>query len=125
MGTGRRRVLVVEADRSVSRMLMLSFRAAGLAPVHVSSGADAIQALDGTEVEAVVIDPDLPDDLGSLVLDRLRKASEPPREPLLWVIISAQDLEQVTELYGLVGDRFLAKPFDPWDLINILRTLSG
>ena len=105
-------------------MLLLSFRAAGLDPVHVTSGADALQALEATHVEAVIIDPDLPDDLGRLVLDRLREAPEPSRKPLHWVVMSAQDIEHVTELYGLVGDRFLAKPFDPWDLIDILRTLS-
>ncbi len=104
---------------------MLSLRAAGLDPVHVSSGADALRVLDAIQVEAVVIDPDLPDDLGSLVMKRLRDASKPPRKPLYWVVVSAQDVEHVTTLYGPLGDRFLAKPFDPWDLINILRALSG
>ena len=104
---------------------MMSLRAAGLDPVHVSSGADALQALDAIQVEAVVIDPDLPDDLGGLVLNRLREVSGPSRKPLYWIVLSAQDLEHVTALYGPLGDRFLAKPFDPWGLIDILRTLSG
>ena len=105
--------------------MLLALRAAGLDPVHVSSGADALQALEEMQVEAVVIDPVLPDGLGSLVLDRLREATEPPRKPIHWVVISAQDVEQVTALYGPIGARFLAKPFDPWDLVDILSTLSG
>ncbi len=124
MGTGRRRVLIVETDRSVSRMLLLSFRAAGLDTILASSGADALQVLDASQVEAVVIDPDLPDDLGRLVLDRLRETSKPHRKPLHWIVMSAQDIEHVIELYGPVGGRFFAKPFDPWDLVDILRTLS-
>lgn len=104
-------------------MMLLALRAAGLDPVNVSSGADALKALDTTQVDAVVIDPDLPGDLGSLVLDRLREASGPSRTPIRWVVVSAQDIERVTALYGPIGDRFLAKPFDPWDLVGILRAL--
>ncbi len=97
-------------------MMLLALRAAGLDPVNVSSGADALKALDTTQV-------DLPGDLGSLVLDRLREASGPSRTPIRWVVVSAQDIERVTALYGPIGDRFLAKPFDPWDLVGILRAL--
>lgn len=48
MGAGRRRVLIVETDRSVSRMMLLSFRAAGLDTILASSGADALQVLDAS-----------------------------------------------------------------------------
>lgn len=125
MGADRRRVLVIEADRSVSRMMLSSLRAAGLDPVPVSTGADALQALDAIQVEAVVVDPDLPDYLGSQVLDRLREASESPRKQILWMVVSVRDPEHVTAYYGPIGDHFLAKPFDPWDLIDALRTLPG
>ena len=112
---------MVEVDPGVSRAILLSLRTAGLDPVHVSSGAAALQTLNAIHVEAVVIDPDLPDDLGGRVLDRLREAGEPPRKPIPWVVVSAQDFERVTALYGPIGDRFLAKPFDPWRLVDMLQ----
>ena len=121
MGTGKRRVLVVEADRGVSRMMLLSLRAAGLDSIHVSTGAGALQTLEAIQVEAVVIDPELPDGLGSQVLDRLREAPESPRMHIRWVVVSGQDAEHVAALYGPIGDHFIAKPFDPWDLVDILE----
>ena len=74
--------------------MLLSFRSAGLDTILASSGADALQVLDASQVEAVVIDPDLPDDLGRLVLDRLGETSKPRRKPLHWVVMSALDIQQ-------------------------------
>ena len=42
----------------------------------------------------MVIDPDLPDDLGRLVLDRLGETSKPRRKPLHWIVMSALDIQQ-------------------------------
>lgn len=116
------RVLVVESDSGVSRMILLSLCTAGFEPVHASSGAAALRLLDSVQVEAVVIDPDLSDGLGGRVMDRLR-GNVHSQSAIPWIVVSAQDEEDLKGSFGPTGSHFLAKPFDMWDLVRTLRRL--
>ena len=122
---GPRRVLLIEADTGVGRMILLALRSAGFDPIHARTGSEALRALDETVVDAAVFDLDLPDGLGGRVLSRLRESDPQGSLSPPWVVLSAQDLEELTALYGPVGERFLSKPFDPWHLVEILREAMG
>ena len=76
--TRRPRVLVVEDDQSVSRMLRLSLSSAGFEITEMSTGGDALRVLDSAEVDAVVLDLGLPDDLGGKLLGRLQGGAASP-----------------------------------------------
>ena len=125
MASRRLRVLLIEADPGVGRMILLVLHSAGFDPIHITGGADALKVLETTDVEAVVIDPDLPDGLGGQVLSRLRDYEGRGNTPVPWVVVSSQDIDHLIVRHGSVGDWFLAKPFNPWDLIEILRTSTG
>ena len=120
---GGPKVLLVEDDQSVSRMLRLSLRSAGFEVTAVSTGVDALRALDAEPVDAVVLDLGLPDRRGGAVLDRLKSEGRSEDESPAWVVISALDQGEATRQYGPLGRHFVAKPFDPWDLVNLLRGL--
>ena len=115
------RVLVVEDDQSVSRMLRLSLSSAGFEITEVSTGADALRALDADRMDAVILDLTLPDGLGGAVLERLRRVGGTRADSPAWVAISALDQAEATERYGPLGRHFLAKPFDPWALVGLLQ----
>ena len=117
-----RSILVVEPDPGVGRMLLLVLRSAGFAAVHTGTGADALKVLAEGWADAAVIDPDLPDGLGGRVMDRLRM-SEKSGTDVPWVVVSAQDEEDLRGAFGSLGDYFLSKPFDIWNLVRILQTL--
>lgn len=125
MVEGLRRVLIIEGDMGIGRMVLLTLRSAGFDPVHAHTGPEALKALDETPVDAVVLDLELPDGFGSQVLDRLRYSGRQDSPALPWVVLSARDLDELTSLYGPVGDRFLSKPFDTWHLVQILRAATG
>ncbi len=117
------RVLVVEDDHSVSRMLRLSLNAAGFETTAVSTGGDALRPLDSDDVDAVVLDLGLPDNLGGEVVERLRGGLETSTP--VWVVISALDAQEATSRYGQLGTHFISKPFDPWDLVGLLKDQLG
>jgi CheY-like chemotaxis protein len=58
-----------------------------------------------------------------MVLDRLRQLKQRGDPTLVWVVISAQDRADVARQYGPPIPHFLAKPFDPWDLVRSLEEL--
>jgi two-component system KDP operon response regulator KdpE len=117
------RVLVVEDDQSIRRMLRFSLRDAGFAITEVVTGAEALQTLENDVPEVVVLDLGLPDGLGGDVLKWLRQAEDSTDRGPVWVVISAQDQSDVVKQYGPLGRRFLAKPFNPWELVMRVQEL--
>ena len=115
-------VLLIEHDPSVTRMLRFALSAAGFGCAQASSGAEALQVLDGDPADAVVLDLGLPDGQGGTVLKRLRCWGEGVPAPT-WVAISVMDRAEVNSRYGDLGDRFLRIPFDPWQLVRLLESL--
>jgi two-component system, OmpR family, KDP operon response regulator KdpE len=117
------RVLVVEDDQSIRRMLRFSLRDAGFNISEASTGKEALQTLEKDVPAAVVLDLGLPDSLGGAVLEWLRQPEHSAVDSPVWVVISALDQEDVVKQYGPLDRHFLAKPFNPWDLVMTLAEL--
>jgi two-component system KDP operon response regulator KdpE len=117
------RVLVIEDDQSIRRMLRFSLRDAGFAITEVATGAAALQILEQDVPEVVVLDLGLPDGLGGAVLKWLRQAEDSVDASPVWVVISALDQSDVVKQYDSLGWRFLPKPFNPWELVMRVQEL--
>jgi two-component system KDP operon response regulator KdpE len=117
------RVLVVEDDRSVRRMLRFSLREGGFEITEAATGGEALLSLQAQMPKAVILDLGLPDGLGGVVLDWLRQSKDRPTGCPVWVAISAQDQNDVARQYGPLGRHFLPKPFNPWELVTRLQQL--
>lgn len=115
-------MLVIEDDDSVARVLRLCLSAVGFDVAAVRTGEEALRVAEVEPIDAVVLDLGLPDSLGGAVLAWLRRLGRSGGPP--WVIISALDREEAARRYGPLGT-FLAKPFDPWDLVGKLDELLG
>ena len=89
---------------------------------QTSTGAEALRILQELSPEAAVLDLQLPDGQGGAVLDLLRRSEGTAKAPV-WVVISALDQAEAIKRFGPLGSHFLAKPFDPWQLVAILNTL--
>ena len=105
-------VLVVEDDSAVQRTLRMAFQAAGFSVELVDTGAEALRVLHSQRPDAVTVDLSLPDRRAGDVLAWLRQHSTP------WFVISALDEGDAAKQYGQFSGRFIAKPFDPWDLVD-------
>jgi two-component system KDP operon response regulator KdpE len=117
------RVLVVEDDQSIRRMLRFSLRDAGFDIIEAVTGAEALRLLKNDAPEAIVLDLGLPDGLGGAVLEWLRQTEGGNSGGPVWVVISALDQSDVVKQYGPPGRCFLAKPFNPWELVVRVQEL--
>ena len=115
------RVLVIEDDSGIARMLHISLGAAGFDSVEVDNGLDGLEMLRREAVDAVILDLVLPNGLAGDILEWLRKP--PPCKAPAWVVISALGPTEVARRYGDLSEKFFAKPFDPWALIRRLNDL--
>lgn len=103
-------------------MLRLSLTSAGFDIVAVSTGKDALRSMESESPDAIILDLGLPDNLGAVVLSRLRQHNHAEGSPA-WVVISALDRQEVVGRYGPIGGHFMAKPFNPWDLVALIESL--
>ena len=104
-------------------MLRFSLRNAGFDTSEVTTGGEALRILEQQPPDAAILDLQLPNGQGRAVLDWLRQLDGPASDSPVWVVISALDSEEATRRFGPLCGRFLPKPFDPLNLVKMLRTL--
>jgi DNA-binding response OmpR family regulator len=113
-------VLLVEDDEAVRRMLHLVLRGGDFDVTAVTTGTEALAHLSERPVGAVLLDLDLPDGRSADVLRWLHENHERPP----WLVISAMDRRDALRLDETIGERFMAKPFDPWALVDSIRAMT-
>ena len=119
--TGDRRILVVDDDPDTRVMVRSVLEAEGYAVDTADDGFAALRAVDSTQPDCVVLDVMMPGMDGHAVLNRIR-ASERAGLPVVMLTAAAGD-DQAWQAWTEGVDYFLAKPFDPHELLRFLDYL--
>ncbi|WP_289042279.1 response regulator transcription factor [uncultured Aliiroseovarius sp.] len=114
------RILIVEDDAMLADGLSVGLRLSGFTPEHVSTCADAQEALAHGGFAAVVLDIMLPDGSGLDLLARIRDTAN--RTPVLLLTALDQVDDRVAGL-DLGADDYLGKPFDLDEVTARLRSI--
>ncbi|MEK7476938.1 MAG: response regulator [Candidatus Coatesbacteria bacterium] len=117
----RLRVLIVEDDARLLEVMKDVLTETGEFLVQTATGGlDAGLAIAEFNPDAVVLDVMLEDVPGSAVVRRLRQSSL-GRSVRIIAISGRASPEDVAEIKAAGADIFLAKPFEPRDLLKALR----
>lgn len=103
------------------QVLRLALRSAGFEVIGATNGGQALQEMDRTPVDVVMLDLGLPDGRAGDVLARLRR-HEGQSSPG-WLALSALDPGDAEKRYGPLGDRLVPKPFDAWKTVRQIEGL--
>jgi len=115
------RVLVVDDDAPVRRMLRRTLAAEGLEVVSAADGGRALAAAERDPPDLVVLDVSMPGMDGLAVCRRLRAAGV--SAPVL--MLTARDaVEDRVAGLDAGADDYLVKPFAPAELLARLRALA-
>jgi two-component system KDP operon response regulator KdpE len=111
------KILVVEDEESLARMLRSSLIQAGYAVTSARTGREAMEELRSQQFGVVLLDLGLPDVDGKEVIAAVREHSHIPL-----VVISARDSgrEKIAAL-DLGANDYVAKPFDMGELLARIR----
>ncbi|MGB3865271.1 MAG: response regulator transcription factor [Xanthobacteraceae bacterium] len=114
------RLLVVEDNEELAGLLAQGLQAAGYQIDHLSSAADARNALGTTRYAALILDLGLPDSDGLSILRELRHR----RDPIPVLVLTARGgvEDRVTGLRSGADD-YLVKPFAFDELVARLEAL--
>lgn len=114
------RILVVEDDPDVGRLLSQMLRRAGYAVDSVASGAQAMDLARQNRYAAVTLDLLLPDTDGQQIIRELRARPDTARLPI--IVISARMQEGQRAIGAeFPGVEWLAKPLDQSRLLGLLE----
>jgi CheY-like chemotaxis protein len=130
LGSQAKNLLVVDDDPTMVRLftqaiksysgLIKSISETNFYPAY--SGSQALEILTSQQIDAVLLDLDLPDMHGTQVLAELRKIEKHKNTPV--IIISASDIGEEVEINHPGYFQIMYKnPFNPTELNGIFRSV--
>jgi len=115
------RVLVVDDDPAMLRLLQVNFRLDGFEVETASRGDDAVEQAIASPPDALVLDVMMPGLDGYQVGARLRQ--EPGFADIPIVFLTARVMEEDRAKGEAIGGvAYLTKPFDPVELLATVRS---
>jgi two-component system response regulator MprA/two-component system response regulator TrcR len=114
------RILVVEDDRSIARLVQLELEHRNFAVRCAYDGPSGLEAVSDFKPAVIVLDIMLPKLDGVGVLKKLRAAGN--RVPVIMLTARGDQLDKVHSL-DRGADDYLTKPFDMEELMARLRAL--
>ena len=118
-GVSRQRILVVDDEPELRRMLHRYLEAEGFEVAETPDGETALSRIRSSPPDLMVLDVGLPGTDGFTVLQETRRLSEIP------VIMLTARAEETDRVIGLTigADDYLSKPFSPRELVARIRAV--
>jgi two-component system, OmpR family, response regulator len=113
------RILCVEDDREIARLLTEVLEDSGFAPCFVGSAVDMDIILNRESIDLVVLDVMLPGEDGLSICRRLRMSSA---IPIIMLTARGEDVDRILGL-ELGADDYVVKPFNSRELVARIRAL--
>jgi len=123
----KKRILVVDDEVTLARMLELNIERTGMYEVHLAhSGRDGLAAARELVPDLVLLDLMMPDMDGTDVAEQLGADPATSRIPIVFLTAVAQKAE-VAAHGGVIGGRtFIAKPVEAAEVMAVIaRQLEG
>ena len=116
------RVLVVDDDDVIRQLITVNLELEGFEVVPAVDGQDALDKVKDAHVQVVTLDVMMPRVDGWEAAARLR--ADPETAHIKVILLSARAQESDIQRGERIGvDAYLTKPFDPDELIDVVRRL--
>jgi CheY-like chemotaxis protein len=121
---GLGRVLVVDDDEVIRRLIAVNLQLEGFDVETAVDGQDCLDRVAEIDPDVITLDVMMPRLDGWETAVQLRKSPETAHIKV--VLITARAQEDDKTRGGRVGaDAYLTKPFDPNEMIRVVRELAG
>lgn len=114
------RILIVDDEPEIGRLLSLILRGAGFEVAAVEDGRAALEHLAASATDLVLLDVIMPELDGFETLRRIRESLPTATLPVLMLTAGAGAGDRA-RAERLGADDFIAKPFDPVDVVERVR----
>lgn len=124
MGEALGRVLVVDDDEVIRQLIAVNLTLEGF-DVHTAvDGQDCLDRVSGVAPDVITLDVMMPRLDGWMTAVKLR--DDPKTSEIKVVLITARAQDDDLRRGEAIGvDAYVTKPFDPGELIRVVRRLAG
>lgn len=117
-----KRVLVVDDEPNIVMSLEFLMRRAGFEVQVARNGREALDALDGTPPDLLLLDVMMPEFDGYEVCERIRARSEWRGTKIVMLTARGREVERERGL-SLGADAYVTKPFSTRDLVEQVKRM--
>jgi CheY-like chemotaxis protein len=120
--SGAGRVLVVDDDDVIRQLITVNLELEGFEVIPAVDGQDALDKVKDAQPDVVTLDVMMPRVDGWEAAERLR--ADPETAHIKVILLSARAQESDIQRGERIGvDAYLTKPFDPDELIDVVRRM--
>jgi two-component system alkaline phosphatase synthesis response regulator PhoP/two-component system response regulator VicR len=122
MATNSKRVLVVDDERHIVRLIQVNLEREGYQVLTAFDGKDGLQKAKTEKPDLVVLDVMMPYMDGFEVLKNMKADPVTAEIPVIMLTAKAQDAD-VFRGWSSGVDCYLTKPFNPMELLTFVRRI--
>ena len=124
MTQGLGRVLVVDDDEVIRRLIAVNLQLEGFAVATAVDGQDCLDKVTDIAPDVITLDVMMPRLDGWETAVQLRESPETAHIKVILITARAQEDDKI---HGstVAADAYLTKPFDPDEMIRVVRELAG
>lgn len=112
-------VLVVDDEKEIVELIDFYLKNNGYNTFRALNGKEALEIFEKEQVDIIVLDIMMPELDGKEVLRNVREKSN---TPIIFLSAKGEDIDKIDGLF-LGADDYLAKPFNPIELIARIKAL--
>ncbi|MCK4274797.1 MAG: response regulator [Dehalococcoidales bacterium] len=117
-----KKILVIEDDPAISRLVDYSLRHEGYTVLSASNGLEGIRKAHNEAPDLIILDVMLPGMDGFEICHRLRAETDTAQLPILMFSAKAQEVDKDTGL-KVGADDYLPKPAAPVEIVSRVEKL--
>jgi DNA-binding response OmpR family regulator len=121
---GLGRVLVVDDDEVIRQLIAVNLTLEGFDVATAIDGQDCLDKVRAIDPDVITLDVMMPRLDGWETAVQLRKARHTAHIKVVLITARAQE-DDLTRGTNVGADAYLTKPFDPGEMIRVVRELAG
>src|SRR3954454_6904201 len=116
------RVLIVDDDPDIQRLVGYNLAQAGFQVLSASSGRTALESVQNQLPDLIILDIMMPDVDGMEVCKTLRQRENSRRIPIIMLTARSEEIDRVVG-FELGADDYVMKPFSPRELVLRVKSI--
>ncbi len=124
MTQGMGRVLVVDDDEVIRQLIAVNLTLEGFDVATAIDGQDCLDKVQAIAPDVITLDVMMPRLDGWETAVQLRREPETARIKVVLITARAQE-DDMARGTNVGADAYLTKPFDPGEMIRVVRELAG
>jgi two-component system phosphate regulon response regulator PhoB len=116
------RVLIVDDDPDIQRLVSYNFSQAGFEVASANSGRKALESIQKQPPDLIILDVMLPDIDGMEVCRTLRQSEGSRGIPIVMLTARGEEIDRVIG-FELGADDYVPKPFSPRELVLRVKSI--